>query len=81
MMKMIVLILVCIVAAGIVALVLNDREQEKVAVDPKNLTPEQEEYCDMVDQWRREEMFDVEPKWRWGSPDAKGTYDQWCRER
>ncbi|MFC3283035.1 hypothetical protein [Litchfieldella rifensis] len=80
-MKKIVLVMLCMVAAGIVALVVYNPEQETEVVDPKNLTPEQEEYCDRVDQWNREEMLDVKPKWRWGTPDTKGTYAQWCERR
>lgn len=81
MKKIIVLGMICIVAAGVYVLVLDQPEQENMVVDPKNLTPEQEEYCERVEQWNREEMLDIEQKWRWGSPDTKGTYDQWCRER
>lgn len=81
MKKKIVLGMIGVVAVGIATLTMYSAKDEDMVVAPENLTPEQEEYCDLVDQWHREEMLDVETKWRWGNPDTKGTYDQWCTGR
>lgn len=66
------------VAVGTGSLLLDGTGEEAQAVDPDNLTPDQEKYCEKVEKWRMEVMLDVDPKWRLGHPDDKGTYTAWC---
>ena len=54
---------------------------EPSTADHDNPTMEQRRYCDRVDQWRREEMLDVDERVRLGEPDTKGVYAQWCAQR
>lgn len=68
----------CAIALSASTLALTFPEQEQLPVDPANLTPQQQRYCEGVKQWRMQEMLDVEARMRSGQPDIKGTYDQWC---
>jgi hypothetical protein len=70
----------CAIGVGAGVHLLSNTTEEAVAVDPGGLTPDQQRYCDRVDQWYREEMLDVEPKWRHGHPDERGTYAEWCTD-
>ncbi|WP_227368658.1 hypothetical protein [Halomonas sp. M20] len=42
------------------------------------LTPEQERYCEAVNEWRKQELFDAPKGARTGHPDHRNLYDQWC---
>ncbi|MCE8034561.1 MAG: hypothetical protein LPK20_04840 [Halomonas sp.] len=72
---------VCLAGIGAGVHLLNTARDQAVTVDPEDLTPDQQRYCEKVEQWYREEMLDVAPKWRLGHPDEQGTYAQWCAER
>ncbi|WP_459871211.1 hypothetical protein [Halomonas shantousis] len=63
-----------IAALGLGMVFLNTSEEADAA-----LTPDQEKYCADVEKWRMQQLLDV-PKWSRtsGSPDYKGTYQQWC---
>lgn len=69
---------VCAITLGAGAITLDFSSSDALAVDRRNLTEQQRWYCEQVERWRYDEMLGVEPKWRLGDPDSKGTYDQWC---
>ncbi|MCE8014769.1 hypothetical protein HOP62_01620 [Halomonas sp. MCCC 1A17488] len=70
----------CVAGIGAGIYLHNARNQAE-RVSPDELTPDQQRYCEQVEQWYREEMLDVAPKWRLGHPDEQGTYTQWCADR
>ncbi|MHB0775352.1 hypothetical protein [Halomonas sp. WWR20] len=73
-MKLFITTTTAIAALGVGMVLFNTSEEVDAA-----LTPEQEKYCAEVKKWRMQELLDV-PKWSRtsGSPDFKGTYQQWC---
>ncbi|QTP59522.1 hypothetical protein HNO53_12800 [Billgrantia antri] len=71
----------CMAGIGLGIYLLDDARDRAARVSPDELTPEQQRYCESVEQWYREEMLDVAPKWRLGHPDEQGTYTQWCTKR
>ncbi len=81
MMKTLAVVAACVVTAGAVALNMTSTEVKSKPLSADDLTSEQRRYCDRVDQWNREEMLGVDRHRRWGSPDTKGVYMQWCANR
>ncbi len=68
----------CIISIGAGIYLLQTSREQAETIAPEDLTPAQQRYCEKVEQWRREEMLDVAPKWRLGHPDEQGTYALWC---
>lgn len=68
---------VCVVALGASTVAMTF--PEKKSSEP--LSPAQERYCEGVEQWRKEEMLGVVPKFRLGRPDSEEKYEQWCTKR
>ncbi|WP_111414129.1 hypothetical protein [Billgrantia lactosivorans] len=80
-MKTALVIATCLAGIGAGLYLINDARNQAQRVSPEDLTPDQLRYCEKVEQWNREEMLDVAPKWRLGHPDEQGTYAQWCTKR